>query len=52
MLNDRIYVQVYVFLSLQPVQREAEIQAEDDQVFLMKLQTLLTKQPTVTGRQV
>ena len=49
--NEDCTYSMFVF-SFQPIQREAEVVAEDDQVFLMKIQNLLSKQPTVTGRQV
>lgn len=33
----------------QPVQRDAEVVAEDEQVFLMKQQSILNKQPAPAG---
>ena len=33
------------------VQKESEVIADEDQLFLMKLQTHLTKQPADTGAQ-
>ncbi len=36
----------------QQIQREIEIQAEDEQVFLMRQQTALSKQPPAGQRQV
>ena len=37
---------------LQPIQRDAEVLAEDEQAFLMKQQTQLSKQPTAGTRPV
>jgi dynein light intermediate chain 1 len=38
-------------ITKRPIQRDAEILAEDEQVFLMKQQTQLTKAPPAGGRQ-
>lgn len=37
---------------LQPVQKDAEVVAEDEQVFLMKQQSHLAKQPVAGGDRV
>ena len=37
---------------LQQIQRDAEVTAEDEQVFLMRQQTQLSKQPPAGARQV
>uniref|UniRef100_A0A3P9JZ18 Dynein light intermediate chain n=1 Tax=Oryzias latipes TaxID=8090 RepID=A0A3P9JZ18_ORYLA len=50
---DDNYEDVIVKPPVRKIVHEKEIQAEDDQVFLVKLQSLLAKQPTVTaGRPV
>uniref|UniRef100_A0A3B5MU32 Dynein light intermediate chain n=1 Tax=Xiphophorus couchianus TaxID=32473 RepID=A0A3B5MU32_9TELE len=50
---DDSYEDVVVKPPVRKIVHEKEIQAEDDQVFLVKLQTLLAKQPAVTaGRPV
>ncbi|KAM4539473.1 cytoplasmic dynein 1 light intermediate chain 1 isoform 1-T1 [Odontesthes bonariensis] len=50
---DDSYEDVIVKPPVRKFVHEKEIQAEDDQVFLVKLQSLLAKQPTVTaGRPV
>uniref|UniRef100_G3NRG0 Dynein light intermediate chain n=1 Tax=Gasterosteus aculeatus aculeatus TaxID=481459 RepID=G3NRG0_GASAC len=50
---DDIFEEVIVKPPVRKVVHEKEIQAEDDQVFLVKLQSLLAKQPAVTaGRPV
>lgn len=43
----------FIYFSSHQIVHEKEIQAEDDQVFLVKLQSLLSKQPAATaGRPV
>lgn len=43
---DELYCMRFEF---QPVQRDAEVVAEDEQVFLMKQQSILNKQPAPAG---
>ena len=43
-----IYICEFIF---QPIQRDAEVVAEDEQVFLMKQQTQLSKAPAAGARQ-
>ncbi|XP_037549306.1 cytoplasmic dynein 1 light intermediate chain 1 isoform X2 [Nematolebias whitei] len=50
---DNSYEDVIIKPPVRKIVHEKEIQAEDDQVFLVKLQSLLSKQPAVTaGRPV
>ena len=60
MQNMLIYFKYNIFvlalvlnhIMLQQIQRDAEVTAEDEQVFLMRQQTQLSKQPPAGARQV
>jgi len=40
----------HILFAVQVMQRDAEVTAEDEQLFLMKLQTQLSKQPAAGQR--